>query len=64
MFKNTVRTSKKTPHFIIKKIKWLMPFKKLSLFTLRILPNPYTKNIELLIVKAYGLYSYRLALKG
>jgi len=27
LFKNSVRTSKRTPHFTITKIKWLMLFK-------------------------------------
>jgi hypothetical protein len=29
IFKNSVRTSKRTPHFTIKKIKWLMMFKEI-----------------------------------
>jgi hypothetical protein len=29
LFKKSARTSKRTPHFTIKKIKWLMLFKKI-----------------------------------
>jgi hypothetical protein len=29
LFKNSVRTSKRTPHFTITKIKWLMLFKEI-----------------------------------
>jgi hypothetical protein len=29
LFKNPVRTSKRTPHFTITKINWLTPFKKI-----------------------------------
>jgi hypothetical protein len=32
MFKNSVRTSKRTPHFTIKKINWLMLFKEVMGF--------------------------------
>jgi hypothetical protein len=28
LFKNSVRTSKRTPHFTIAKINWLTPFKE------------------------------------
>jgi hypothetical protein len=29
VFKNSVRTAKKTQHFIITKLNWLMPFKEI-----------------------------------
>jgi hypothetical protein len=29
LFKNSVRTSKRTPHFTIEKINWLMLFKEI-----------------------------------
>jgi hypothetical protein len=29
LFKNSTRTSKRTPHFIISKINWLMLFKEM-----------------------------------
>jgi hypothetical protein len=29
LFKNSVRTSKRTPNFTIKKTNWLMPFKEI-----------------------------------
>jgi hypothetical protein len=29
LIKNSVRTSKRTPHFTIKKINWLIPFKEI-----------------------------------
>jgi hypothetical protein len=38
--KNSVCISKKTQHFSIAKISWLMLFKEIILFILRILRNP------------------------
>jgi hypothetical protein len=63
LFKNSVRTSKRTPHFTITKINWLTLFKEM--FT--VYSENHAKPIQkaaLLIVKADGSYSYRSALKG
>jgi hypothetical protein len=30
MFKNSVRTSKRTPHFTVTKINWLTPFREIK----------------------------------
>jgi hypothetical protein len=54
LFKNPVRTSKRTPHFTITKINWLTLFKEKSLFTVRITQNPQIQNAELLNVKEAG----------
>jgi hypothetical protein len=64
LFKNSVRTSKRTPYFTITKINWLTVFKEIILFTLVILLKPYVLNADLLIVKEAGTYSYHSALKG
>jgi hypothetical protein len=62
LFKNSVRTAKKTPHFTVTKISWLTLFKEII--------APYSKNhtksvnalhgqnAELLDVKADGKYNY------
>jgi hypothetical protein len=61
-----VRTSKRTAHFIITKIKWLMLLKEI----IAVCSDNYAKpintkcSISLLAVKADGSYSYRSALKG
>jgi len=36
LFKNPVRTSKRTPHFTITKINWLMLFKEIIAFGIAI----------------------------
>jgi hypothetical protein len=64
LFKNSVRTSKRTPHLTITKINWLTLFKEIILFTLRIVQIPQIPNAELLTVKAAGTYNYHSALKG
>jgi hypothetical protein len=64
LFKNSVRTSKRTPHFTIKKINWLTLFKQIFAV--------YRENHIILIstkyrvttVKKAGLYNYHYALKG
>jgi hypothetical protein len=65
LFKNSVRTSKRTPLFTITKINWLTLFKEI----IAVHNEDYTKhintqNVALLIVKADGTYSYQSALKG
>jgi len=64
LFKNPVRTSKRTPHFTITKINWLMLFKEIIAVYSENHTEPIIQNAELLIVKAAGTYSYHSALKG
>jgi hypothetical protein len=62
LFKKSVRTSKRTPHFTITKINWLTLFKEI----IAVYSDNHAKQIQnaaLLTVKADGSYSYRLALK-
>jgi len=67
LFKNSVRTSKRTPHFTITKINWLMLFKEISTVYYENYMKAIHKNCEqsteLLFVKAGGTYEY-LALKS
>jgi hypothetical protein len=67
LFKNSVRTSKRTPHFTITKINWLILFKEI----IAVYTENHTKpkkntlceqNAEF-IVKAGGTYIYHCALK-
>jgi hypothetical protein len=58
LFKNSVRTSKRTPHFTITKINWVMLFKEI----IAVYSENHAKPIN--AVKADGSYSYRSALKG
>jgi hypothetical protein len=65
LYKNPVRTSKRTPHFTITKINWLTLFKEIiAVHNEDHTKHINTQNVALLIVKADGTYSYRLALKG
>jgi hypothetical protein len=64
LFKNPVRTSKRTPHFTITEINWLTLFKEIIAVYSEDHTKPYTQCVGLLIVKANGIYSYRSALKG
>jgi hypothetical protein len=64
LFKNSVRTSKRTPNFTITKIKLLMLFKEIITVYSENHAKPINKNAALLTVKADGSYSYRSALKG
>jgi hypothetical protein len=50
LFRNPVRTSKRTPYFTITKFSWLMLFKGIIAV--------YTEKYELMIVKVAGTYSY------
>jgi hypothetical protein len=62
LFKNPVRTSKRTPHFTITKINWLTLFKEI----IAVYGENHAKPINTkcsIIVKADGSYSYRSALK-
>jgi hypothetical protein len=60
LFKNSGRTSKRTPHFTITKINWLMLFKEI----IAVYSDNHIKpiNATLLNVKADGSYRYRSAL--
>jgi hypothetical protein len=58
LFKNPVRTSKRTPHFTVTKINWLMLFKEIAVCSENH-AKPKIQDAELLIVKAGGTYSYR-----
>jgi hypothetical protein len=59
LFKNSVRTSKRTRHFTITKINWLILITEI----IAVYSENHT-NAVLLTVKADGSYSYRSALKG
>jgi hypothetical protein len=62
LFKNPVRTSKRTSHFTIKKINWLMPFNEINAVYSE--NQSKSTNATSLNVKADGSYNYRSALKG
>jgi hypothetical protein len=64
LFKNPVRTSKRTPHFTITKINWLTLFKEIITVYTESQQKPSTQNADLLIAKGAGTYRYHLALKG
>jgi hypothetical protein len=68
LFKNTVRTAKKTQLFTITNINWLTLFKEIIAvyFENNIKPtNTFREqNAELPITKAGGTYSYHCAFKG
>jgi hypothetical protein len=61
---NSVRTSKRTPHFTITKISGLTVFKEI----ITVYSENYTKlrntKFSVSVVKAGGRYSYHSALKG
>jgi hypothetical protein len=58
LFKNSVRTSKRTPHFTITAINWLTPFKKI----IAVYSGNNTKPIN--TAEGDGTYRYHSALKG
>jgi hypothetical protein len=58
LFKNSYRTSKKTQHFSITKIHWLMLFMEILTVRMGVLRKPLIQNRELLILKVGGAYSY------
>jgi hypothetical protein len=68
IFKNSVRTTKKTLHFTITKINWLTLFKEIiAVYSENLTKHTNilcVKNAELLTVKAGGTYSYQRALRG
>jgi hypothetical protein len=68
LFKNSVRTSKRTPHYTITKINWLTLFKEIiavySENNKDHVSKLYGQPTELLKVKADGTYSYHSAFKS
>jgi hypothetical protein len=68
LFKNSYRTSKRTPHFTITTINWLTMFKEIIHVYSEIQTKPicthYEQNGESLIIKAFGTHHYRMSLKG
>jgi hypothetical protein len=62
LFKNSVRTSKRTPHFTIKKINSLILFKEIIAVDSENHAKPINTKCNI-TVKADGSYSYRSALK-
>jgi hypothetical protein len=64
----TTTTSKKTQHFTITTINWLTLFKETIAVYCENSKKPINtlreKNAESLVVKAGGIYSYHLVLKG
>jgi hypothetical protein len=52
LFKNSIRTSKRTPHFTITEINWLTLFKEIIHFAPRVVQEAYIPNAQLLNVKA------------
>jgi hypothetical protein len=67
LFKNSVRTAKKTQHFAITKINWLTLFKEIiAVYTAdhTTINTLCGKNAELLNVKAGGTYSYHYTFSG
>jgi hypothetical protein len=63
LFKNPVRTSKRTPHFTITKINWLTLFKEIITVYSKNQMKPINtlcgQNAEILNVKVDGAYNYR-----
>jgi hypothetical protein len=57
LFKNPVRTSKRTPHFTITKINWLTLFKQIIAFYTDNLTEPINRKCRV-TVTADGTYSY------
>jgi hypothetical protein len=68
LFKNPVRTSKRTPHFTITKTNWLTLFTEI----IAVYSDNHKEtenyslgqNKDLLMVKGSGSHSYHLILKG
>jgi hypothetical protein len=57
LFKNSVRTSKRTPHFTITKINWLTLFEEIIAVYSEKRTKFKNKNEELLIAETVGTYS-------
>jgi hypothetical protein len=63
LFKNSVRTSQRTPHFTITKINWLTLFKEIIAVYRENHTKPQIQNTASLNSKVEGIYSYRLGFK-
>jgi len=61
LFNNSVRTSKRTPHFTITNINWLMLFKEIIVFYNENQSKAQIQNTAFEIIKIAGTY---YALKG
>jgi hypothetical protein len=63
LFKNSVRTSERTPHFTITKINWLTLFKEIiavySENYNELINTLYRQNAGLIIVKTRGIYNVK-----
>jgi hypothetical protein len=58
LFKNSVRTSKRTPYFTITKINWLTLFKEIIAVYSENYAKPSNTNIALQIVKHAETYNF------
>jgi len=64
LFKNSARTTKRTPHFTITKINWLMLFKGIIAVYSKNNTKSIHTNCSATDYKPDGTYTYRSALKG
>jgi hypothetical protein len=64
LFKNSVRTSKRTPQFTIRKINWLTLFKEIIAVYAENHNKHKVQNANLLRFKAAGTHYCHSALKG
>jgi hypothetical protein len=64
LFKNSARTSKRTPHFTITAINWLTPFKEIIAVCSGNNTKPINTKRRLLTAEGDGTYRYHSALKG
>jgi hypothetical protein len=63
LFKNSVSTSKRTPHFTITEINWLTLFEEITAAYSENNAKPINTKRSITTVKVGGSYSYRSALK-
>jgi membrane protein insertase Oxa1/YidC/SpoIIIJ len=64
LLKNSVRTSKRTPHFTITKINWLTLFKEIIAVYTENNTKPVNTNCSVTIVKSSRAYNWLWPLKG
>jgi hypothetical protein len=64
IFKNSVRTAKKAPHFTIAKLNLLKLFKGIIPIYSENHTKHINKNADILIAEAGRTYSYHFALNG
>jgi len=64
LFKNPVRTSKRTPHFTITKINWLTLFKEIITVYSENHKKPINTKYSITDCQAAGTYGYHSALEG